>query len=58
MENLRHQKYKKKQSKNRTLEIENDFNNFKSNISISDMVKFGRKELTKKRTLGMICRLV
>ena len=43
MENLRHQKYKKKQLKNRTLEIENDFNNFKSNISISDMDKFGRK---------------
>ena len=61
---LRHQKYKNKRLnnaqvlkvKNSTLELENDFKLI--NISINDMDKFEKKELTKKRTftkaLGII----
>ena len=47
MDNLRHQKYKNKQLKNSTLELENCFEQI--NISINYMDKFGKKELTKKR---------
>ena len=61
---LRHQKYKNKRLnnaqvlkvKNSTLELENDFKLI--NISINDMDKFEKKELTKKRrftkALGII----
>ena len=48
MDHLRHQKCKNKQSKNSTLELENYFK--PSNISMNDMEKFEKKELTKKRT--------
>ena len=48
MDHLRHQKYKNKQLKNSALELENDFKSI--NISINDMDKFEKKELTKKRT--------
>ena len=48
MDHLRHQKYKIKQLKNSALELENDFKSI--NISINDMDKFEKKELTKKRT--------
>ena len=48
MDHLRHQKHKNKQLKNSTLESENKFNLI--NISIYDMDKFGKKELTMKRT--------
>ena len=45
MDHLRHRNYKKKTS---ILELEN---NFKSgNVSINDMDKFEKKELTKKST--------
>ena len=48
MDHLRHQKCKNKQLKNSTLELENDFK--QSNISMNDMEKFEKKELTKNRT--------
>ena len=56
MDRLRHQKYKNKQLnntrllkvKNSTLKLENDFKPI--NISINDMDKFEKKELTTKRT--------
>ena len=48
MDHLRHQKYKNKQLKNSTLELENNFKPI--NICINDMDKFEKKELTKKRT--------
>ena len=47
MDHLRHQKYKNKQLKNSILELENNFKPI--NISINDMNKFEKKELTKKR---------
>ena len=60
MVHLRHQKYKKKQIKNSTLELENNFKPI--SISINDMDKFEKRELTKKRTLtktlGMIGAIV
>ena len=48
MDHLRHQKYKNKQLKNSTLELENNFKPI--NISVNDMDKFEIKELVKKRT--------
>ena len=42
MDNLRYQKYKSKQLKNNTLDIENNFNPI--NISINDMNKFEKKK--------------
>ena len=48
MDHLRHQKCKNKQLKNSTLESENNFK--PSNISMNDMEKFEKKELTKNRT--------
>ena len=49
MDNLRYQKYKSKQLKNNTLDIENNFNPI--NISINDMDKFKKKKkLAEKKT--------
>ena len=48
MNHLRHQKYENKQLKNNTLELEDNFKPI--NISINNMDKFEKKELTKKRT--------
>ena len=48
MDHLRHQKCKNKQLKNSTLELDNNFK--PSNISMNDMEKFEKKELTKNRT--------
>ena len=45
---MRHEKYNNKQKKNRSLESENNFKPDK--ISITDMDKFGKTKLTKKRT--------
>ena len=45
---MKHQKYKNKQLKNNTFELENDFKPI--NIFINNMGKFEKKELTKKRT--------
>ena len=48
MDHLRHQKYKTKQLKNSTLELEINFKPI--NISINDMDRFKKKkELKKKR---------
>ena len=61
MNHLRHQKYKKKQQLNNTralnvksspLELEKDFKPI--NVSINDMEKFEKEELTKKRTFAKI----
>ena len=49
MDHLRHQKKNKsKQLKNSTLQLDNNFKPI--NISITDMDKFEKKKLTKKRT--------
>ena len=48
MDHLRHQEYKKKQLKNSTSELGNNFKPI--NISINDMDKFDKKELTEKKT--------
>ena len=48
MNRLRDQKYKNKQLKNSTLELENYFKPI--NISINHMDKFEKKELINKRT--------
>ena len=51
MDHLRHQKYKNKQLKNSSLELENNFKPI--NISTNNMDKFEKiKELTKNRTLA------
>ena len=51
MDHLRHQKYKNKQLKNSSLELENNFKPI--NISTNNMGKFEKiKELTKNRTLA------
>ena len=51
MDHLRHQKYKDKQLKNSSLELENNFKPI--NISTNNMDKFEKiKELTKNRTLA------
>ena len=50
MHRLRHQKYKNKQLKNGTLELENNLKPI--NISINDMVKVEKKELRNKRTFS------
>ena len=47
MGNLRHQKYKNKQLKNSTVELENNFKII--NISINDIDKFAKKKKIKKR---------
>ena len=47
MDNLKHQKYKNKQLKNSTLELQFVFE--LNNISINDMGKF-EKKIPKKRT--------
>ena len=47
MDHLRHRKYKNKQLKNGTLELENSFKPI--NISINDMDKFETKKKTRKR---------
>ena len=48
MDFLKHPKYKNKQLKNSTLELE--INLKPINISINDMDKFEKKDLTKKGT--------
>ena len=48
VDHLRHQKYKHKQLQNSSLELENNVNPI--NISINDMDKCEKKELTRKRT--------
>ena len=51
MDHLRHQKYKDKQLKNSSLELQNNFKPI--NISTNNMDKFEKiKELTKNRTLA------
>ena len=46
MDYLRHQKYKNKQLKSSTLELESNFKPI--NISINDMNTFEKKELARK----------
>ena len=48
MDHLRHQKYKNKQLKNSNLELKNNFKPI--NISINDIDKLKKKELTKNKT--------
>ena len=47
---MRHQKYLKKQLKNRTLELENNFNPI--NLSINDLDKLKKKKKTKQITFA------
>ena len=49
MGNLRHQKYKNKQLKNSTVELENNFKII--NISINDIDKFEKKKINKKESI-------
>ena len=60
MGNLRHQKYKNKQLKNSTVELENNFKII--NISINDIDKFAKKKNKKesiyKKHLVWLIRLV
>ena len=56
MDNLRHQKYKSKQLKNNTLDIENNFNPI--NISIKDMDKFEKKNQQRREYLQKILGMI
>ena len=61
MDHLKHQKYKNKQLKNSTLELENNFKTI--NMSINDMDKFEKKRTNKeeniyKKHLVWLVRLV
>ena len=49
MDHLRYQKYKNKQLKKSTLELENSFNPI--NVSVNDTDKFGKKRSNKEENI-------